>query len=382
MATRTATIAARLCLIGTVLVLANVLVIAATRSSVILSSYPVSAVEELVNPGQPFWLRIAFGVHSLVTGQLVVVWGIIAAIALIAAVSLNRHPDRPTTAALIIMVLSVLAFLAGGGFIIGSVLAIVGSEICIQWKMPFSETFVGQMFGVARLDANVFAAIKENPKLLRTSAILFILVNFLSGLGNNVYSINVNAITGSPAAAAEILLLGETVFTYEGQSMLYLPWINVGLSVLKWMLLSLLIYLLGSKFLGRAVEFDTVARLTAFAYTPVVFQIFLPFVFSNQPFLTVHWPLLVFLVTNLWMIVALIFALKTLFQIGLRKALGTVLLVGPIYWILTYKFLLPFVFPFGQIPGFVVILSPIEVVFALFSMSILLSLFLGAFSKR
>ncbi len=382
MATSTATVAARMCLIGTVLILANVLVIASTGASVILSSYPVSSVEELVNAGQPFWLRIAFGVNSLVTGQRVYVWIIIAAIAVIAAFSLNRNPDRPTTPASVIMVLSVLAFLAGGGFIIGSVLAILGSGICFQWKTPFSETFVGRLFGVARLDANVFAAIKENPKLLRTSAIVFILVNFLSGLGNNIYSINVNAITGSSTEASNILLLGETVFAYEGQSMFYLPWINVSLSVLKWMLLSLLIYLLGSKFLGRTAEFDTVARLTAFAYTPVIFQIFMPFVFTNQPFLTAHWPLLVFLVTNLWMVVALMFALRTLFQIGLRKALGTILLVGPIYWILTYKFLLPFVFPFGQIPGFVVILSPIEVVFTLFSMSILLSLFLGAFSKR
>ena len=164
--------------------------------------------------------------------------------------------------------------------------------------------------------------------------------------------------------------------------MLYLPIIFIGLSVLKWILLSLLIYLLGSKLLGRAVEFDAVARVTAFAYTPIIFQIFMPFVFSNQPFLTAHWPLLVFFVTNLWMIIALVFAIRALFQIDLRKAFGTILFVGPIYWILTYKFLIPLVFPIGQIPGFVFVLNPIELVFTLFSISILLSFFLGAFSKR
>jgi len=382
MATSTAKIAARLCLIGTVLVFANVLVIAYNGSSVILSSYPVSSVEELVNPGRPFWLRIAFGVQSFVAGPAIVLWGIISVIALISAILLYRNPDRPTMYGSAIFVLSVLSFLAGGGFIIGSILAILGSGIGFQWKSSLEETFFGKLFRVARLDSKVFLSIKEDEKLLRTATFLFIFINFLSGLGNNLYTINVQAITGSLDVASRILLLGETVFAYGGQSMLYLPMIYIGLSVLKWMLLSLLIYVLGAKLVGRTVEFDAVARVTAFAYTPIIFQIFMPFVFSNQPFLTAQWPLLVFFVTNLWMIVALLFAIKALFQIGMRKALGTILFVGPIYWILTYKFLIPFVFPFGQIPGFVFILNPIEMVFALFSMSILLSFFLGAFSKR
>jgi len=382
MATSTAKIASQLCLIGTVLVFVNVLVIAYNGSSLILSSYPVSSVEELVNPGRPFWLRIAFGVQGFVAGTKIIIWGIISVIALISAILLYRNPDRPTTYGSVIFILSVLSILAGGGFIIGSLLAILGSGISFQWKNPLEETFFGKLFRVARLDSKVFSQIKEDQKLLPIAATLFILINFLSGLGNNLYTINVQAITGSLDTASRILLLGETVFAYGGQSMFYLPVIYIGLSVLKWMLLSLLIYILGSKLLGRTVEFDAVARVTAFAYTPIIFQIFMPFIFSNQPFLTVHWPLLVFFVTNLWMIVALVFAIKALFQIGMRKALGTILFVGPIYWILIYNFLIPFVFPFGQIPGFVLILNPIEMVFTLFSMSILLSLYLGAFSKR
>jgi hypothetical protein len=382
MATSTAKIAAKLCLIGTVLILANVLVIAYNGAPIVLSSYPVSTVEELTNPGQQLWFRISFGVQSFVSGPAIILWGIISVIALISAVLLYRNPDRPMKYGPIIFILSILSFLAGGGFIIGSLIAILGSGIGFQWKNSLGETFFGKLFRVARLDSKVFLTIKDDQKLLRTAAILLIFINILSGLGNNIYTINVEAITSSLTAASKILLLGETVFAYGGQSMFYLSAMYIGLSVLKWVLLSLLIYILGSKLLGRTVEFDAVARVTAFAYTPVILQIFMPFVFTNQPFLTAHWPLLVVLVTNLWMIFALIIGIGTLFQIGMRKALGTMLLVGPIYWILTYEFLLPLVFPFGEIPGFVFILNPIQMVFTLFSISVLLSFFLGAFSKR
>lgn len=313
MATRTSTIAAKLCLIGTMLIFLNVLAIAYNGSSIVVSSYPVSGVEELVNAGRPLWYRISFGVQSFVEGPLIILWLIISVITLISSISLYLNPDRPRRPGLFIFVLSIISFLAGGGFIIGSFLAIFGSGMGYQWRTPIAETFFGKLIRAAKLDSKIFLSIKKNPMTLREAAIVIMLVSFLSGLGSSLYIFNVNKIAHSSLeTTTRILLLGETLFDL---SIFNLPLTYIGLSILKWILLSLLIYFFGSKLPGKAVEFDAVARVTAFAHVPLSLQVLMPFVFLNQPFLTDFWPSVVVLVADIWMVFALIVAVKALFEV-------------------------------------------------------------------
>lgn len=377
---RTQFIADALSLIGAVLIFINVLAIAFNGSSITISPYSVSSVGELLKSGGSLWYRISFGVPSFVEGPPIIVWIIVSIVNLFLATFLYLSPERHAMSSFFILMFSLCSFLAGGGFIIGSLLGVIGSGIGLQWREKLGETFLGKLIRVIRLDSAVFASIKKNPKLIREAAVTIMFINFLSGLGCSLYIFNVDKILNStPDISAKILLLGETFFSL---STLGLPLMYMGLSIIKWILLALIIYLIGSKLLGEERNFDTIAGLIAFAYAPVSLQVFLPFVFLNQPFLTVHWPLSVFLATNFWMILALIVAVKQLFEATTTKAIGIVMLSGSIYWPLTYKFMLPIFFTSDSIPGIFFDVGPNDFILMLISLSALLSFMLGTFTKH
>jgi len=202
-------------------------------------------------------------------------------------------------------------------------------------------------------------------------------INVLSGLGCGLYIFNVDKILNSPSAAKQILLLGEMLLDMP---VLNLPIVYIGLSIIKWMLLSLILYFIGSKLLGAETEFNAVARSIAFAYVPICLQVFLPFVYLSQPFLTLHWPMTIFFLTNFWMTFALVIAVKQLFEVDAKNAMGIIMLGGSIYWLLIYRFILPVVFV--TVPGVLFNIGPNEFVLSLISLAAVLSFLLGTFRKR
>jgi len=376
---RTTFSAAILSLIGAVLIFLNVLAIVSNGSSIIVSSYSVSSIGQLLNPSGSLWYRIAFGVPAFVEGPLIILWLMLAVINLTLSIFLYLKPERPIMPSFFILIFSLCLYIAGGGFIIGSLLGIIGSSLGLQSRKDFGETFFGKLFKVATFDSKVFGLIKENPKLLREATMTIIFITLLSGLGCSLYIFNANQVLHSnPEISTRILLHGETLFD---ASVLNLPITYIGLSIIKWILLSLIVFLIGSKLLGITTQLDAIARSIAFAYVPVSLQVFLPFVFLNQPFLTIHWPLAVIIITNLWMILVLVVAIKQLFEVTTPKAVGIVMLSGSIYWPLTYKFILPMVFTSNVVPGVFFDVNPNEFVLLLISLASVLSFILGVFTK-
>jgi len=375
---QTAVMGKWLSFIGAILIFINILLVASNGSSIILSSYSVSSIDKLMASKSEPWYRIAFGIPSVVEGPLVLIWLIISVVILLLAASmfLTRVPQTQGT---VVLILAIISLFAGGGFIIGSILGIIGGALALQYGKPIEETFFGKIIGIARFNSKTFAYIKQNPKLLGEGVALLVLINFLTGLGSSIYLYNVDKILHSSTETSNtILLLGEPLFDI---TVLSVPIMYIGLAIIKWIFLSFIIYIIGSRLLGRETKFDDIARLTAFAYTPVILQVFLPWVFANEPYLTSQWPSTVILITNLWMILVLIVAIRELFEIPTTRALGIVMLAGSIYWISIYKFFLPMVFTPNPIPGIFIDITPKEFVMALLSLSVLLSYLLGTFKK-
>jgi hypothetical protein len=93
----------------------------------------------------------------------------------------------------------------------------------------------------------------------------------------------------------------------------------------------------------------------------------------------------IFFITNLWMIFALIIGAGQLFELPMKKAVGMVILGGTIYWIGIYKIIFPAlksVESSFEVPGIFFEIQPISVVLILMSVSVILSVLLGVFSKE
>jgi len=350
--------------------MANGLWIAANGSVIVLSLYPVSSVSQL--EGATFWGRIVLGIPGYVENQLMIIWIIFSAINLFCTISLCIQPKNVFAMNLLIALCSILSISIGGGFILGSILGIVGGFAGAEWPKPVRETFIGRFLRALRLDSSLFKTVSVESKYLREAVFVLILVNVLSGLGYGIYSLNVANMANSAETMFRVLLLGElflgtTIFSY--------PLIYISVALLKWFILGLLVYLIGVKLEGGKTEFDVVARTTAFAYAPIALQIFLPAMFSNQP---VQWSSLVFLLTNIWMIFALIVGIRQALGVFIRKALGIVMLAGGIYWIIDYLIIVPFF----EIPGAWFVLQPASFILTLLSIDVILSMLLGVFSSR
>jgi len=371
---RTTVMAARLSVIGTFLILVNVLLIATNGSPIVISSYYVSSVDKLTTTGQSLWCRFALGARGIMEGPLMSIWTIFAVAGFFFAVLLILKPERPLVPSLFILLFSILSVFIGGGFVIGLILGVIGGAMSLQPRETVGETFFIKFIRAARLDSKLFAAVKDNPKGMREAAFAIIFVNMLSGLGYAVWNHNVDMILSSPNAAFRALLLGEVFYDV---SMIGPPLTYVGLSVLKWILLSVIIYLIAVKILRRSAELDEVARVTAFAYAPIILQVFLPLLYMNEPFLTIHWPLALFFVTNIWMTFALVVAVRQTFDLSIRKAIGVVMLAGIIYWLLVYKMVVPTL----HVPGIYFDVQPEGMLLGLVSCAITLSIFLGTLTK-
>lgn len=368
----------QLLVLGALLILINTIVIALNGMPIIISSYPVSLTpeqvwEDLVASNNPWW-RISFGVYSLVEGSLIFFWIGLASVNLLLVILTYFKRER---AYFLIMLFSILSIFAGGGFVIGLLLAVIGSSMGLQSSIPTKETFFGRLILALKLDSEFYGSIKEKTQAPKYAMAVVVFINVLSGLGGSVYVYNAQLIINStsPETAFRILLLGDI---FVDGSAFWTPFIYIGVGIMKWLLLSFLLYLIGGMLWGGTEEFGKIAQSTAFAYTPIGLQVFLPFVFSNEPLLTTHWPLAIFLVTNIWMLLALLTAIKKSMNLAAKDAISLVALCSTLYWLIVQGMMNPVL----HIPGIQFALQPLELVLALVSCSVVLSILLGTFSKR
>jgi len=290
------------------------------------------------------------------------------------------RPERPESKSLLVLIFSILSIFTGGGFIIGLILGVIGGSIGLQPRLSFRETSIIKYSRALRFDKALFNDLKKGTTV--GVAWMIILISLLSGLGCSFYMNSLNEIRSSSDAALKILLLGDHVWN---NSVLYAAFINIGIGVFKWLFLALLMFLIGTKLMVGNANFNAVTSMISYAYAPVALQIFLPLLHFNEPALSFDWPMAIFFITNLWMIFALIIGAEQLFELPMKKAAGMVILGGTIYWIGIYKVIFPTlksVEASFEVPGIFFEIQPISIVLILMSVSVILSVLLGVFSKQ
>jgi hypothetical protein len=372
---QTSIVASWLSFVGALIILINILVIIASGPIVIPSS-PITSVDEILSQKKT-WYRISIGIPSLVEGPIIMFWLFIAVLNVSLAASMVLTPERPKGSPYV-LILSIILLLTGGGFIIGTILAIIGCLLAFQRRKPISETFIGKLLGALKIDPKTFQLVSRNKRLLSEAAFIVMLVGFLSGLGSSIYLYNADKILHSSTEdALNILVFGELYFDI---SILNIPIINIGLSIIKWLILTTIIYLVSSKVVGVETDLSDILRATGYAYSPMLLQVFLPILLSTEPILSTSWPLTIIIITYIWLIVALIVGLKECLQTTLTNTLGIITLGCPIYWLLVNKFMLPTIFG-GKIPGIFFDINPVEIPLMFISLLFVISYLLGTFKR-
>lgn len=333
--------AAILSLAGGILILLNILVIAMNSAPLMISS-SAGSVDTVLPDSAPLWWRIAFGVRGYTEGTGLALGLIIVALLLYCSLSLYLKPRNVGPLSLLIMLFSAVALLYGGGFIIGSILAFIGAALNYETPRPFSDTLVGKMLSALRASPRLFQHFMQDTSV-RDAALVILFANLLSGIGNGIFTFNMERIVGAANANIpfEVLFTGRMSFDI---SIVQTPIILMGLGILKWALLSLILFFVGVRLFGEKASLPSVAAVTGFAYAPISLQLFTSFVFTSKPYLT-GWPMAVFGLTNIWMIIILILGLKEIMSISYLKSAATVTSCGAIYTLINY-----FVFTQVSIP--------------------------------
>ena len=361
-----------LVVMGAILILVNGVMIAANGAPIVISSYPAYSTNQLYANGSSFWGRVSLGIPGFADTGWLSIFLFVGIVQLLIGLLLLIQPKGHTNLSLITIICSLLSIPIGGGFIIGALLGLIGGLASMEWPRPIQETFVGRFLRILKLDSSAFKTVSDEPKYLSHGAWMLILVNTLSAIGYGIYNLTVINMNKSAGTTFKVLFLGQMSFDI---SVLVYPLIYVGVAVMKWLILSSLIYLIGAKILGSRASFDSIATVTAFAYAPIALQVFLPVIFSNQ---ALSWGLTVFFVTNVWMILALLVGARHALEISVGRMIGVLLLSGGIYWIIDYMAIVPLL----EIPGIWFILRPATFVLLLFSIGTLLATVTGVFTKR
>jgi len=382
-----------LSLLGSILILINCFLVVLNRMPVIISSGSANP-QNVLAENAPFWWRISFGFRGFVEGQMMILWVIFAVIVLFSSLMFYVTPLRRKMLGSLIIIFSILSIPTGGGFIMGLILAIIGGGMMYEWPKPWRETFFGRFIRAARLDSNVYSSVAEDAKALKQAVFTIILVNFLSGLGMALYSFNVGKIVipaSSISISTRIILFGEMF--WDNQVFLT-PLTFAGLAVIKWLILSGVMYLIGVKVTGATTEFEKIGKVIGFAYAPVSLQFFLPFLFTSKPNLMATWPMILFFITNIWMILTLVVGLKQCLDVPLGKSLGITFLGGTAYWLINQLIFVKAlgtsiqssaiaIFPLPQIPGVIQLaIEPTSLILLFMSIIVMFSVLLGVFSKR
>lgn len=319
-------------LVGGIIILLNILLIAMSSAPIVVSNYSES-VDNVVQASANLWLRIAFGVRGYTEGIPLLMGAIMAVIMMYCSLSLYLKPRNVKFLSLLIILFSAVALLYGGGFIIGSVLAFIGAALAYETPRRFAETFTGKMLSSMRASPKVFQHFMQDTSV-KDAAMVILFANLLSGIGNGIFTFNYMRIIGATNTNIpfEILFTGRLGFD---QSIVQTPIILMGFGILKWVLLSLILFFVGVNLFGEKASLASIAAVTGFAYAPIGLQIFIPFVFTSQPYLTT-WSLGIFLLTNLWMVIILTAGMKEIMDISYTKSAATVASCGAIYTLINY----------------------------------------------
>ena len=363
-------------IIGSILILLNGALIVVNNSPVILSSFSVASVDEVMK-AKVFWGRIVFGVPTLVENYLALFWLIFAVATLICAFLIYRRPKGYQTYSFGITLFSLMCIPIGGGFYLGTILGFIGGVSGMEGRKPFKETFLGRIISGVTLDSKMYTVIRDNPTILRTAALVVIFVGILRGIGSGLYAYNVDIIKRGGAPASQILLNGQVM--WHSTAVITAASL-IGFTVLEWLILSLVIYWIGVKLTGITLEYDKIVRVLAFAFVPLSLQVFAPLVFSNEPTLSFHWPVGLYLISRLWVFIALVAATAQTFDFTRRRALGVVILGGMMYWIIDNMILIPTL----RVPGILITVSAESAPFILlsFSAATIIATLFGVFTKK
>jgi hypothetical protein len=166
---------------------------------------------------------------------------------------------------------------------------------------------------------------------------------------------------------------------------------QVAVWIIRWLILAVIIYVIGVRALGKSTGFDAVFRSVAFAFVPQTLFVFLPFVFSTEPFLSatqplgsllipISWPLAIYYVAYIWGFVILVVAIENMLDTFRTKAIGIALMATAIYWLTTSQLLDPIL----NVSGFVLRFTAESMTGLLGAISIvfLIAVWLGALSKE
>jgi hypothetical protein len=161
------------------------------------------------------------------------------------------------------------------------------------------------------------------------------------------------------------------------------------MGIIKWLVLSILIFILGVKLPSRNYSLAQVASFSAYVYVPESLLVLLPLMFSNEPYLSfsyqyflipVSWPLILIYISRLWAFVILVFALEKTLDISVGKAVGTALFISIPYLLLNYLLITPTL----QVPGIRIEFTSDSTmtILPLSAIVLLIAVFLGALKKE
>jgi hypothetical protein len=360
-------------IVGALLIVANALWILLEGKALIFSSYPASSLEDLSG----VWGRIVFGMPSMLWGRLIYVWSILAIANLILVLGLNFKEKSEPYVAPLVLVLSLTSVTVGGGFFIGMILIVTSSLSAIE-KKPLRETFLGKLFRAVRLDSSLYEKIGQSTDTLRNAAYIVVFLNILTGLGNGIYVLSAQKIADPIyATLGRAMLFGGDIpvdiVGWGGVLSTY-----VGLAIAKWLVFSAITYFCLTRLTGTSMGFRKVGLLISFAYSPIAMQVFLPLVFFNQPILTSTWPIAFFLISNIWVGIALVVAISKSGNISTANAFGVTILASSIYYAINNVLIVP---NFPTL-GIRFQIQPVAVTEIILTAGVLLGLFFGAFARH
>jgi hypothetical protein len=325
-------IAAILSLVGSIFIILNILLTSANGAPIFLQN-GAQTIDDAMKDSAQFWFRIAFGFADYTTVTPLIMGLIMATIMLLCSLGLYFKPRNTKPLSTLIILFSAVALLYGGGFILGSVLAFIGGGLNYEAPKPFEGTLIGKMLSALAARSKLFDRFM-NETSVRDAALTVLFVNILSGIGNGIYTSNVTQVLGAKFAELpfEVLFAGRVNLD---QAILPTPVILMGFGIIKWALLSLILFFVGVRLFGEKASIVSIAACTGFAYTPISLQLFTSFAFTSKPYLAT-WSTIVFLATGIWMAIILMAGMKHILSTSYTKAAATVASCGAIYTLINY----------------------------------------------
>jgi hypothetical protein len=378
-------------LVSSILIIANGAWIASNGAPIVVSSFSAESIDSVWN-AETFWSRVVFGFPGVVENSWIYFWLFLSALLLICTFRIYFRPALQKRLGTWIVILSILSIPMGGGFYIGAMIGVIAGLYGTEFPKPFKDTFIGKFINSLRFKSELFEGMVDNPRSVHTAALTVIIVALLSGFGSSLYANNLDKIypTASSApdmqAASNILLRG---ILYTDISVYASSIASITIGIIKWLILSVLIFILGVKLANRNVSFVHAFSFSAYVYVPETLLILMPLMFPNEPYLSlsyqyflipVSWPLILIYISRLWAFVILVFALEKILDISMGKAIGVALFVSIPYLLLNYLVIAPVI----QVPGIRISFTSDSslMILPLSAIALLIAVLLGALERE